>query len=161
LLERRVEGDLFVVEEREVGGGDAEQLCARFAARGEQIGVADDVDARVRCLFADRRERTRQFATNRLNLLADLVDAARGVGGSARREVLAGGVVDALLIRPMPEQRQGGRGRQGADLRRVRAVIGGLRLRQISDGCARTAHVVQPSRTGLQPLGDQARVVRV
>jgi hypothetical protein len=109
LLERRVEGDLFVVEEREVGGGDAEQLCARFAARGEQIGVADDVDARVRCLFADRRERARQFATDRLDLLADLVDAGGGVGGSARGEVLAGGFVDGVA-----DQAHAGAARQDA-----------------------------------------------
>jgi hypothetical protein len=48
------------------------------------------------CVGADRRESAREFVSGRLDLLLDMVDAARDVGVPAGSQVRAGGDVNGV-----------------------------------------------------------------
>jgi hypothetical protein len=54
-------------------------MPARAAGGGQQVGVADDVDAGVWRLVPDLGQRAGELACRRLDLLPDLVGAAGGV----------------------------------------------------------------------------------
>ena len=87
LPQRAVEPYFLVVEERQVPLGDAQGVRARIACAGEQVRVADNVDAGVRRPVPDLGQHAGQVACGCVDLLLYLVGAAGGVVSLAGRDV--------------------------------------------------------------------------